>query len=197
MPELPDDENLLARVRSGSETAASELFHQYAGRLLNLARSRISQRMASRFDPEDVVQSVFRTFFARIRDDRITLTDMDELSRLLVGITVRKTLRQVAYHRAARRDPFHEIGQELEEQPSLNRVMDNEPTPEAVVLFCDELEHLLAKFNTEERSILELRIQGYSSTEIAERLGTYDRKVRRVLERARSMAEQEPDSLGF
>ena len=41
-----------------------------------------------------------------------------------------------------------------------------------------------------ERQILELRMEGYTTVQIAERLGMYDRKVRRVLERIRGLAEQ-------
>ncbi|MGL6095334.1 MAG: RNA polymerase sigma factor [Fimbriiglobus sp.] len=195
-PTPPPADDLLARVRAGSQTAATELFDRYAGRLMQLARSRIGQRMTSRFDPEDVIQSVFRTFFTRLKEDKFTLDDMDDLSRLLVGITVRKTLRQLEHHGAARRNPAAEVGQEAEEASSLSLVTDDEPTPEAVVVFCDELEHLLKKFPADERAVLELRVQGFSSEEIAQKLGTYDRKVRRVLERVRSVVEQEMGGLG-
>ena len=59
------------------------------------------------------------------------------------------------------------------------------------VVFLDQLEHFMSKMKDDEREILELRLQGYSSEEIAKKLDTYDRKVRRVLERIRSLAEQE------
>jgi len=43
----------------------------------------------------------------------------------------------------------------------------------------------------EDREILELRMDGYSTNEIAKKLGSYDRKIRRVLERIREVAEHE------
>jgi DNA-binding CsgD family transcriptional regulator len=43
----------------------------------------------------------------------------------------------------------------------------------------------------EERQILEMRLQGYSNDEIAEKLGIYDRKIRRIIERIRGIAEVE------
>ena len=36
-----------------------------------------------------------------------------------------------------------------------------------------------------------MRLQGHTSEEIAEKLGTYDRKIRRVLERIHALALQE------
>jgi RNA polymerase sigma-70 factor (ECF subfamily) len=188
---MADTDELLARCRKGDQDAARELFESYLERLLPLARRRISQRLASRLDAEDVVQSVFRTFFVRLKDDRFNISDHDDLFRLLVRITVHKTLRQVAHHKAAKRDPNQEAAQSLEESDHMLQVLATEPTPEATVTFLDQLEHFLNLLQPIDRQILELRMQNYSTEEIAEKLGTYDRKVRRVLERIRDVAEQE------
>src|SRR5262245_58097585 len=55
--------HLVSRWRAGDQQAAAELFRRYASRLIALAQSRLSASMASRVDPEDVVQSVYRSFF--------------------------------------------------------------------------------------------------------------------------------------
>src|ERR1700679_4129725 len=60
--------DLLARWRAGDQQAATEMFHRYANRLILLARSRLSPRLSHRVDPEDVVQSAYRSFFADTRD---------------------------------------------------------------------------------------------------------------------------------
>ena len=67
MPEPKQERKLLDQWRAGDERAAKELFDSYVERLMALARRRISQRLASRVDPEDIVQSVFRTFFGRVK----------------------------------------------------------------------------------------------------------------------------------
>ncbi|MFL5343090.1 MAG: RNA polymerase sigma factor, partial [Gemmataceae bacterium] len=108
---MADADDLIQRCRRGDQDAARQLFDAYIDRLLPLARRRISQRLASRVDAEDIVQSVFRTFFSRLKEDRFNLEDQDDLFRLLVRITVHKTLRQVAHHKAAKRDPSHELAQ--------------------------------------------------------------------------------------
>ena len=53
------DHSLLRRFRSGEPDAATELYVRYAQRLQSLAKSQTSHQLSSRFDPEDVVQSVF------------------------------------------------------------------------------------------------------------------------------------------
>lgn len=182
---------LIDMWRAGDEQAARELFDRYAERLLALARRRLSQRMASRVDPEDVVQSVFRTFFYRAKEGQFDFQGQDDLSKLLVRITVHKTLRQIEFHKAAKRDPGMEAAQSDPDHDRLKEVLDGEPTPEAAITFLDQLEHFLGQLNPDERQILELRLQGESNRDIAKKLGIYDRKIRRVLERVKALAEQE------
>ncbi|MBV9125831.1 MAG: sigma-70 family RNA polymerase sigma factor [Planctomycetes bacterium] len=191
MADTPESRILVDQWRAGNEKAAQELFDRYAERLLALARRRISQRLASRVDPEDVVQSVFRTFFARAREGQFQLQQQDDLAKLLFRITVHKTLRQVEFHKAAKRNPNLETAQGSQSQDTLRDLLAREPTPEDAVAFLDQLEHFLSQLRPDERAILEMRMQGCSNTEIAEKLGVYDRKIRRVLERVRGLAEQE------
>jgi RNA polymerase sigma-70 factor (ECF subfamily) len=188
-------DDLIRRLRSGDDEAAREVFDRYAARLLLLSRRRIGQRMNSRVDPEDVVQSVFRTFFARVKNDQFDIAAKDDLFKLLVRITAHKTLRQIAHHRAAKRDPKQETPQGDDGHEMLMQVMADEPTPESIVTFMDQLEHFLSQLAPEDRQILELRLQGFSTEEIAKQLGSYDRKIRRVLERIRGVAEDEHNTI--
>jgi RNA polymerase sigma-70 factor (ECF subfamily) len=191
MAEFDMDRFIQDLGRGGNEQTARQLFDTYVERLMALARKRISQRLASRVDPEDIVQSVFRTFFGRLKEGRFEIADQDDLTKLLMRITVHKTLRQVAYHKAAKRDPSLETGQDDSACAGLLELLDREPSPEDAVTFCDQLEHFLSKLRPQERQILEMRMQGYSNEEIADKLGIYDRKIRRILERVRGLAAQE------
>ena len=177
--------------RAGNEGAARQLFEAYAEKLMALARRRISQRLASRLDPEDIVQSVFRTFFHRAREGEFSFHDQDDLAKLLVRITVHKTLRKVAFHKAEKRNAVRETGQGAESQACWEELLDAEPSPDEAVTFLDQLENFLSQLQPMERQILEMRLQGYTNDEISEKLNIYDRKIRRVLERVRALAEQE------
>jgi len=196
MPTSPEEQALINLWRQGDEDAARQIVERYIDRLLLLARRRISQRLASRVDAEDIVQSVFRTFFHRVKDGQFTFAEQDDLCKLLVRITLHKTLRQVAFHKAAKRDPGQETEQGEHHRERLLSLLDREPTPEAQSAFLDQLEHFLGQLPPEHRKILELRLQGHGTEEIARQLSTpghrcYDRKVRRCLEHVRVIAEKE------
>lgn len=185
----PDDRDLLTAYVAGSETAARDLFDKYCERLLRLAGARIGPKFASRLDAQDVVQSAFRTFFIRARNDEFVFDAQDDLFKLLVRITVHKTLRQIAYHRAARRNPAAELGHGSAAQDQLLQVMAAGPTPDAEAAVLDGLKAFVGQLTESDARVLELKIQGHTTPEIAELTGSYDRKVRRVLERIREMAE--------
>src|SRR5262245_34193502 len=106
MADEPPD-NLVARWRNGDPKAADELFHRYVDRLVALARSQISARMAQRVDAEDVVQSAYRCFFSLARAGRYDLECGGDLWRVLVRVTLHKlqghVQRQSAQKRSAGR----------------------------------------------------------------------------------------------
>jgi len=184
MPDLPDG------WRADDPDAFRQLVDRYVDRLVALARRRISQRLASRVDPEDVVQSVFRTFFCHLKEGKFQVKDQDDLCKLLMRITVHKVLKQVEKHTAGKRDARLETQQGNRTLERMQELLSLQPSPEAEVLFIDQLEHLLSQLRPQERKILEMRMQGYTNEDIANELGIYDRKIRRVIERIRGLALQ-------
>jgi RNA polymerase sigma-70 factor (ECF subfamily) len=189
-----DDRDLVADLRAGNESAARELFDRYCERLMRLARRRIGQRMLARVDPEDVIQSAFRTFFVHVRNDEFTFDGADDMFKLLVRLTVRKALRQIAYHRAAKRNPEKEAQSPDPDHDLMLELVSSGPTPDMEVALLNEFEEFVAKLPPLDRKVLEMRLQGYSSAEIAAAVGSYERKVRRVLEKIHALAEGKADA---
>jgi RNA polymerase sigma-70 factor (ECF subfamily) len=185
---MPDDKELIAAFKAGSETAARQLFDRYCEKLMRLARRRIGQRMIARVDPEDVIQSAFRTFFIHVKNDDFTFDGVDDLFKLLVRLTVNKALRQIAHHRAAKRNPEREAVPAGDDGDILANLAADEPSPEVEVAVVDELERFLSRLPEFDRRALEMKLRGCSTAEIAETLGSYDRKIRRVLERVEAVA---------
>ena len=199
MPTSSEEQVLIDLWRQGDQNAARQIVERYCDRMLMLARRRISERLASRVDPDDILQSVFRTFFRRLKDGQFVFEEQDDLCKLLTRITLHKTLRQVAFHKAAKRDPNLEMGQGDQQREQLLAVLDREPTAEATVAFLDQLEHFLRKLDDQTKRIIEMRLEGYTNDEIAKELGIYDRKIRRAVERVRDLAREEGlgDALGL
>jgi RNA polymerase sigma-70 factor (ECF subfamily) len=68
--------------------------------------------------------------------------------------------------------------------------LGREPTPVEAAVLGETLEQLFAGLDEDERPILELSLQGYTTREISERLGRAERTVRLLREGIRHRLEQ-------
>src|SRR5512135_2484218 len=110
--ETPSDHSLLRRFRRGQDDAPTLLYLRYAERLRALAARQSSPGLAARVDPEDIVQSVFRTFFRRAVEGQYDVPEGEEIWKLLLVIALHKIRGVGSYHRAARRDVRQTAGGE-------------------------------------------------------------------------------------
>ena len=97
------DRTLLRRFQNGEDDAATALYLRYAKRLQRLAELQTGEELAVRLDPEDIVQSVFRTFFRRAAQGHYEIPDGEELWKLFLVIALNKIRAIAQYHRAAKR----------------------------------------------------------------------------------------------
>jgi RNA polymerase sigma-70 factor (ECF subfamily) len=174
----------LTRLQAKDDAAARELFARFAAPLIALTRRRIGDGLRHKVDPEDVVQSAYKSFFLRYGDGNLDAADWDSLWGLLVVITLRKCAERVAYHRAARRDVAREA------VPGRAEPVGREPTPGEAAVLTETVEQLFAAMDEDERPVLELSLQGYSTREISEQLGRAERTVRLLRESVRNRLER-------
>jgi DNA-directed RNA polymerase specialized sigma24 family protein len=109
------------RLRQGDPQAPEKLFACYAHRLIGLAERHLSRKMAGRIDGEDVVQSVFRTFFRRHARGEFRINSSDKIWRLLVRITLLKAKAKGRYHTAGLRDVRAEADGDVQEVQAVGR----------------------------------------------------------------------------
>jgi RNA polymerase sigma factor (sigma-70 family) len=191
VPDTPDD-SLVARWRAGDQQAAADLFRRYAERLIALARSRLSSRMAQRIDPEDVVQSAYRSFFADSRDDRYDIERGGDLWQLLVTITLHKLHHHVTRESAQKRsvDRERNFGSEDSLLGIQGHLRAQEPSPMEAVALSELVEQVMRQLDPRERRMLELRLQGHNLDEIAAETQLSRRTVRRTLKEVKDRLEQ-------
>jgi RNA polymerase sigma-70 factor (ECF subfamily) len=183
---------LVARWREGDQQAATELFSRYANRLIALTRKRLSDKLAGHIDPEDVVQSVYRSFFADTREGRYEIKRGGDLWQLLVTITLHKLTDKVRQNKAVRRavDREHNFGSEDSLMGMQAHITSHQPTPVEAAVLAEQVEQLMAQLVPLHRRMLERRLQGYNLAEIAAEMQCSQRTVIRVLERIKQQLSQ-------
>ncbi len=181
MGSVPPDSftELMARLRADDQDAATAVYRKFIHRLIGLARNQFDESFRARADYEDVVQSVFKSFFARQRAGQFDLGDWDALWGLLVAITLRKCSRRRGYLRARRRDAAREVGSAGSGQAAWDAV-DREPTPLEAAMLTETVAEWLDDLKSSERAIMELYLQGLTVADVARRLDRSERTVRRV-----------------
>jgi RNA polymerase sigma-70 factor (ECF subfamily) len=191
---MPGDgsfEDLMARLRSGDDAAAAAVFDRFAQRLLALARRRLDRLLRPKVDPEDVLQSVYRSFFRRHAEGQYDLESWDGLWGMLTVITLRKCGRSARRFRSACRDVQREVSLPPPGTDAAGfEAGGREPTPSEAARLTETLEQVMRDLTPRERVILVLSLQGYSSSEISDQVGRTERTVQRVLERVRRRLEQ-------
>jgi RNA polymerase sigma-70 factor (ECF subfamily) len=174
----------MTELVQGREAAAVEIVERYTAALVAIARREINPQLARRVDPEDVVQSAYRSFFVRMGRGEYELGNGTELWKLLVTITLNKVRKQGKFHYAQKRNVSRdESAQGSGGVPLADLARSAEPGPEDAAMLIDEVAALLAGLRADDRPVIELRLQGYNSVEIAKETGRAERSVRRIMER--------------
>src|SRR5262245_32054741 len=119
------------KLTPGSQPAegddAREAFERFTRRLVGLARTHLDGRLRHKVDPEDVVQSAYKSFFLRYGEGALAAEGWDGLWGLLTMITLRKCADRARYYRAERRDLSREQSAPDAEEP-WREAVGREPT---------------------------------------------------------------------
>jgi RNA polymerase sigma-70 factor (ECF subfamily) len=179
----PSDRSLLRRFRGGQPDAATELYLRYAARLHALAAGQAAPDLAPRLDPDDIVQSVFRTFFRRAAKGQYEVPEGEDLWKLFMIIALHKVRSAATFHRAAKRDV----------RVTATGLTDNPIGPDlaapdelALATLRMVIDELLSALTPSMRRIVELRVEGYEVEEIAQRTQRSRRSVERALHEFRA-----------
>jgi RNA polymerase sigma-70 factor (ECF subfamily) len=178
------DASLLVRFRAGESDAATALYSRYAKRLMMLADRNTGDDLSTRVDAEDIVQSVFRTFFRRASRGHYVIPEGEELWKLLLVIALNKVREIAAHHRRGKRNVNqtqqlgdHSLGQ-LSESTEILRIT---------------IDDLLATLPVSHQQIIRYRIDGYEIAEIASRVSISRRSVERILQSFRNRLRESLD----
>lgn len=179
MDDLPPLTEWLHRHRAGDPEGSRRLFEHFAQRLCRLVQRHFSSGLRQRTDDEDIVQSVFRSFFVREAEGKFQIENSLDLWKLLVTITLRKARKTWRQNTAAKRAVNLELQGDSDWMAS---AMCREPTVVEALVLVDEVNSLVEGLSPEHARLLELRLAGCTPTEAARDMGISRQAVYRILD---------------
>jgi RNA polymerase sigma factor (sigma-70 family) len=184
-----DMSGFLARIRAGDQDAARELLTRYEAEVRLVVRRQLPRLLRSRFDSLDFLQSVWGSFFRRVRIGPAEFEDSRHLVAFLARAAKNKVIDE--YRRAAsRKQDMHREEPLWGEGAAPREVAARADTPSQVAEAREAFGRLCDLLPRDRRAVLELKAEGLSSRDIGERLGISERTVQRVLEDLRRRAEE-------
>src|SRR5262245_2865392 len=203
MPPEGSVSHLLEGFKAGDDAAVRSLWERYCDRPGRLGRQKVRRRGRRVAGGEDVALSAFHSLCRGARRGRFpALADRDGLWGLLVFITAQKAADAVAYARRKKRgggkvrgDSALDGGPGGSHEGGFDLVLAQSPGPATLAVWAEEYGRLLDRLGEGTlRQVAELRVQGYTVEEIAERLGLARRTVHRKIDLIRKvwLAEVRP-----
>lgn len=169
--------DLLQRARSGDTVAQSRLCEEYERQVYVVVRVLLGPLLRPHLDSVDLVQSVHRSLLAGLRDDKFGLTTPQGLIALACTMVRRKVARK---WRKLRRQNSESIGPSDSQLlcRTLRGLYSREDSPSDQAQYDDSLEKLCESLSAIERQMLERKLEGYTTGEVAEQLGLHPVAVR-------------------
>jgi RNA polymerase sigma factor (sigma-70 family) len=162
--EQPDAfHEVITRVHQGDESAWRALVRLYEPGLLRAAEVLLGPVLRASLDPMDLVQSVHLLLITGLRQQKYDISTPKQLLALAIRLLRCRIARY--WERQQRR------GDRTKQPLNLSfLVSPQENDPARAAQDHDEIEHLLHNLDETERHLVELRLQGYNTAEVAREL---------------------------
>jgi RNA polymerase sigma-70 factor (ECF subfamily) len=171
-----DSDTLLEKLCAGDAESAEKVFRAYEPYLRGVVRRQLSPDLRAKFDSTDVVQSVWADLLQGFRDSGWKFPQRKHLRAFLVTATRHRLLDRARHHRIALRheEPAAGPSQKLS-------IPSPQPRP-SQVMEADELwQRILALCPPDHHEIVQLKRQGLSVAEIAQRTNWHEDSIHRIL----------------
>ena len=168
------DQSLVVRLRSGDDQAATEVYERYAKRVFGLVHQQMAERLKALVQPEDIVQSVFKSVFRGINSGAYDAPAGGTLWQLMAIVAVHKVRRNARRRNAMKRDAQRTQSFDAIE----NFDTADSCTPEE---FESAIREAIEGLKESEQEVVILRVQGFSVEEISGKLQRSRRTIERCL----------------
>lgn len=180
------DGSLVARLRSGEDQAATEFYERYVKRVFGLVHQQMADHLRASIQPEDIVQSVFKSIFRGLTTGDYNAPQSGSLWQLVAIVAVHKVRRNARRRMAGKRDERRTQSLDALENSDATSGSTPEEFEVAIREAIDGLKPL-------EQEVVMLRVQGYSVEEISDKLQRSRRGIERNLHAIREKLIQSLD----
>ena len=181
------------QVKFGDSAAANRIWQHYFDRLVRAVRGRLRGQNRAISDEEDIVLSVFDSFYAAAEQGRFPdLTDRDDLWRLLLRMSARKVVDKRRYDQRQRRGGSVEVHSLAGSDETVIEIIGNEPSPEMVLMMQESMERFFSHLGVGHlQELAGAKLEGYSNAELAQRFECSERTIERRLHLIREKCQQQ------
>lgn len=186
---------LWVEARSGSEDAAEQMVKEFRQSILAVIRRHLSRPMRRQFDSEDLLQTIWKSLF--IGDSHREFDKSEDLRAFVHQVAKNKSIDKYRQHvETKRRDIRREVPVSDLSHESNNQLDHDAPTPSRVISAREECEQLFEGQPSQVCEAVEMRADGMTFEEIAERTGLHKDSVRRMLRRLKARMESKRNEAG-
>jgi DNA-directed RNA polymerase specialized sigma24 family protein len=186
----------VSQLKDGDPQAAQQLWNTYFSRMVKVARAKLHGAASRMADEEDVALSAFKSFCSGTKDGRFPqLHEYEDPWPLLLALTTHKAIDLVRYERRVKRGgsgirSTAAASQEASPEgwANLSELIGREPDPQVSLQIAEECQQLLDSLSdTILRAIALWKMEGFTTEEIASKLGCTTRTVERKLHMIRRL----------
>jgi RNA polymerase sigma-70 factor (ECF subfamily) len=175
---------LLTQARQGDKTALAQLAQQYESKVRMVARVLLGPALRPYLDSVDLVQSVHHSLMLGLRLDKFDISSPDQLIALALTLVRRKVARH--WRRLQRQKRLSGDSGASGNIPQLLADLSSpESDPARAAQLNDTMEQLFRSLDAPDQFMIELRLFGYDTSEIAQKLGIHPIALRVRMTRLR------------
>ena len=182
-PSISSSAELIERARNGDQQAWQILFDDCYPKIIRVIRRRLSRPLRALYDSTDIANEVMNSL--AVKFDQFDFGSVSGMRAYLIKAAERKVIDGYRHGHAMKRDvsrtqtayPGDDLGQ--------FEVIDQGPTASELFVAYEREESLLKGQTGCERSVIELKIQGFTTNEVAQTTGLHPRRIERFLKRLR------------
>lgn len=185
MDATTDFDLLLIAARSGDSEALEKLVAQYEPELRIVARMRLGAALRPHLDSIDLVQSVHRSLLVGLRADRFDISSPEKLIALALTIVRRKVAKHWRHLKRQQRLSGVDNGCSDDLVDTLLAIQSSEPTVSESSGIREHLQRLMLELDPIEKQLIAMRIDGFSTIDVARALNLDPDVLRVKLSRVR------------